>query len=61
MLDRAMKIDAEAAISSVSWGVGHVMGAHWDCSATSVLRSHRRRKCIAARCGEARPCCQQFR
>lgn len=29
MLDRAMKIDAEAAISSVSWGVGHVMGAHW--------------------------------
>jgi len=29
MLGRAMKLDAEAAISSCSWGIGQVMGSHW--------------------------------
>lgn len=30
MLERAMAIDAHAAQESVSWGLGQVMGAHWD-------------------------------
>lgn len=30
MLERASKIDRIAALSSVSWGVGQVMGAHWQ-------------------------------
>jgi hypothetical protein len=30
MLMRAMEIDREAAIMSVSWGIGQVMGSHWD-------------------------------
>lgn len=30
MLDRAMKIDRDAAIMSCSWGVGQVMGSHWQ-------------------------------
>ncbi len=29
MLERACAIDKQAALSSVSWGVGQVMGAHW--------------------------------
>lgn len=29
MLKRAIKIDRTAALSSVSWGVGQVMGIHW--------------------------------
>lgn len=29
MLDRAMAIDADAALESVSWGLGQVMGYHW--------------------------------
>lgn len=29
MLGRANKIDRPAALSSVSWGVGQVMGVHW--------------------------------
>jgi hypothetical protein len=29
MLERARKIDEEAALSSCSWGLGQVMGAHW--------------------------------
>lgn len=29
MLDRAMQIDNTAALESVSWGLGQVMGAHW--------------------------------
>jgi len=29
MLERARKIDNEAALSSCSWGVGQVMGSHW--------------------------------
>lgn len=30
MLRQAMRIDERAAIQSVSWGVGQVMGAHWQ-------------------------------
>ncbi|SMC32418.1 Putative peptidoglycan binding domain-containing protein [Fulvimarina manganoxydans] len=30
MLDRAIAIDRDAAIESTSWGVGQVMGAHWQ-------------------------------
>lgn len=30
MLARASEINAEAAFSSCSWGVGQVMGAHWE-------------------------------
>lgn len=30
MLERAMAIDRRAALESVSWGIGQVMGAHWD-------------------------------
>lgn len=30
MLDRATAIDRRAALESVSWGIGQVMGAHWD-------------------------------
>ncbi|SMH42250.1 N-acetylmuramidase domain-containing protein [Mesorhizobium australicum] len=30
MLNRAIEIDANAALESVSWGVGQVMGSHWD-------------------------------
>jgi hypothetical protein len=30
MLDRAAGIDRRAAYESVSWGVGQVMGAHWE-------------------------------
>lgn len=29
LLSRACEIDREAALCSVSWGVGQVMGAHW--------------------------------
>jgi hypothetical protein len=29
MLERAMRIDRQAALESVSWGIGQVMGAHW--------------------------------
>lgn len=29
MLDKAMAIDRAAALQSVSWGVGQVMGSHW--------------------------------
>lgn len=29
LLDRAAKIDKEAAYESTSWGLGQVMGAHW--------------------------------
>lgn len=29
MLERAMEIDSGAALESVSWGIGQVMGAHW--------------------------------
>jgi hypothetical protein len=30
MLERAAKIDRQAACESVSWGLGQVMGAHWQ-------------------------------
>ena len=30
LLDRAIAIDREAALSSTSWGVGQVMGVHWQ-------------------------------
>lgn len=30
LVARASRIDRTAALSSVSWGVGQVMGAHWD-------------------------------
>ena len=30
MLERAAAIDEKAAYESVSWGVGQVMGAHWE-------------------------------
>lgn len=30
MLLRAMKIDVNAAIMSCSWGVGQIMGSHWE-------------------------------
>lgn len=30
LLNRAMEIDAQAAMESVSWGLGQVMGAHWQ-------------------------------
>lgn len=30
LLDRAAAIDEKAAYESVSWGVGQVMGAHWE-------------------------------
>jgi len=30
LLDRAKKIDEVAALSSCSWGLGQVMGAHWS-------------------------------
>ena len=30
LLDRAARIDRKAAYESVSWGLGQVMGAHWD-------------------------------
>lgn len=30
LLDRAAAIDRRAALESVSWGIGQVMGAHWD-------------------------------
>ncbi|MCT7375474.1 N-acetylmuramidase domain-containing protein [Chelativorans salis] len=30
LLARAMEIDAEAALESTSWGLGQVMGAHWQ-------------------------------
>lgn len=29
LLDEAMRVDRAAALQSVSWGVGQVMGAHW--------------------------------
>ena len=29
LLDRAARIDRAAALQSVSWGIGQVMGAHW--------------------------------
>jgi hypothetical protein len=29
LFERAMKIDAKAAIESTSWGIGQVMGDHW--------------------------------
>lgn len=29
LLDRAIAIDRKAALESVSWGLGQVMGAHW--------------------------------
>lgn len=29
MLQQAAKIDRQAALESVSWGIGQVMGAHW--------------------------------
>lgn len=29
MLDKAMAIDRAAALQSVSWGIGQVMGSHW--------------------------------
>ncbi|WP_306024990.1 N-acetylmuramidase domain-containing protein [Oceaniradius stylonematis] len=29
MLERAARIDRAAALQSVSWGIGQVMGAHW--------------------------------
>jgi murein L,D-transpeptidase YcbB/YkuD len=29
MLDEAMQIDRAAALQSVSWGIGQVMGSHW--------------------------------
>jgi hypothetical protein len=29
MLERATEIDRDAALESVSWGLGQVMGAHW--------------------------------
>ena len=30
LLNRAIEIDAQAALESVSWGLGQVMGAHWS-------------------------------
>lgn len=30
MLKRAMEIDRKAALESVSWGLGQVMGSHWS-------------------------------
>ncbi len=30
MLERAIRIDRKAALSSVSWGLGQVMGDHWN-------------------------------
>lgn len=30
LLDRAVEINAQAAFESCSWGVGQVMGAHWN-------------------------------
>ncbi|PRD42144.1 peptidoglycan-binding protein [Phyllobacterium phragmitis] len=30
LLDRAANLDKQAAYSSCSWGIGQVMGAHWD-------------------------------
>ena len=30
MLERATAIDRRAALESTSWGIGQVMGAHWD-------------------------------
>lgn len=30
MLGRAIAIDSRAALESTSWGIGQVMGAHWD-------------------------------
>jgi len=30
LLSRAVRIDREAAYESVSWGIGQVMGAHWQ-------------------------------
>lgn len=30
LLARAIEIDAQAAFESVSWGVGQVMGSHWE-------------------------------
>lgn len=30
MLDEAMAIDRAAALQSVSWGIGQVMGSHWE-------------------------------
>ncbi|MCR5855976.1 N-acetylmuramidase domain-containing protein [Mesorhizobium sp. J428] len=30
MLNRAIEIDATAALESVSWGLGQVMGSHWE-------------------------------
>lgn len=30
MLERASAIDRRAALESTSWGIGQVMGAHWD-------------------------------
>lgn len=29
LLNRAMEVDRKAALESVSWGLGQVMGAHW--------------------------------
>jgi hypothetical protein len=30
LLNRAIEIDAKAALESVSWGLGQVMGSHWE-------------------------------
>ncbi|YBV96555.1 N-acetylmuramidase family protein [Phyllobacteriaceae bacterium JZ32] len=30
LLDRAIRLDRRAALESVSWGLGQVMGAHWQ-------------------------------
>lgn len=30
MLDRAAAVDRQAALESTSWGIGQVMGAHWQ-------------------------------
>jgi hypothetical protein len=30
LLDRASRIDHKAALESVSWGLGQVMGSHWE-------------------------------
>lgn len=46
LLDKAAAIDAEAAYSAVSWGLGQVMGLHWKrlgfASATALAAEARR-------------------
>lgn len=45
LLDRAVRIDRNAALQSVSWGIGQVMGAHWKelgyCSPEALARQAR--------------------